>query len=282
MLDRRLFMLFMVFAPSLAFWPSSIGKEALMLFGMGGVALGVAHLLNNRLVRGLLVALPGAWLVWVVRPHLLGMLVPAAGLAYLAGRTRSGERAALQPSLVKPVGIVVVAFLGVFAVTQASNSLGLPSLSLQSIEAELEETAASTGQGSGRFDAPDGSITPLRIPQGAVTVLLRPFPWEVSSPYQVLASLEGAALAVYAFHRRRSLGMTLRELRRTPFFLFAWVLLGVAALTFSAFANFGLLARQRSLFLPALYLLVCADPARRPPNGEAPEQVPAATPAPPA
>ena len=47
-LNRKLFMALMMFAPSLAFWPSAIGKEALMQFGLGSMALGTAHIFRGR------------------------------------------------------------------------------------------------------------------------------------------------------------------------------------------------------------------------------------------
>jgi hypothetical protein len=244
------------------FWPSSIGKEALMQFGLGSVSLGVAHLFNNRLARGLIAGFPGAWLVWVVRPHLLGLVVPAAVIAYALGRTRTRHDPTLKPSIVKPIGLVVLVFVAVFAVTQGAKSLGLPSLSLTSINAELEATAESTGQGASAFDSGDASVSPVGLPRGMVTVLLRPFPWEVSSGLQILAALEGVALVGFMVYRRQSLLRSLRELRTTPFVLYCWTLVLVYSLMFQAFANFGLLVRQRSLVLPALYVLLCLESHR--------------------
>ena len=68
----------------------------------------------------------------------------------------------------------------------------------------------------------------LHLPQGAMTVLLRPFPWEVSSKLQILASLEGIALAGLIVYRRRSVALSLRRLRSSPFLFesaFDWVTL---------------------------------------------------------
>src|ERR1700690_1087971 len=72
-LDRRLFFLMMMFAPSIVFWPAGVGKEALMQFGLGSLALGTAYILTDRMLHGFLVALPGGWLVLQVRAHLLGL-----------------------------------------------------------------------------------------------------------------------------------------------------------------------------------------------------------------
>ncbi|MDQ1457770.1 MAG: hypothetical protein QOH28_3390, partial [Actinomycetota bacterium] len=262
-LDRRLFFLFVFFAPSIAFWPASIGKEALMQFGIGSAALGTAHLLKGRLVRGLAVAAPGAWLLWAVRPHLLGLVTLAAAGAFLVGKSpRRGKAAVARSSLVKPVGLIVIGFLALFAVSQGAKSLGLPSLTLGSVQAELDATTQSTGQGHSAFSNGGNSLSPLHLPQGAMTVLLRPFPWEVSSKLQILASLEGMALAGLIVYRRRSVALSLRRLRSSPFLFYCWTLTLLYAVTFQAFANFGLLVRERSLVLPALYVLLCLDQMR--------------------
>jgi len=262
-LDRKLFFLVVFFAPSIAFWPSGIGKEALMQFGIGSAALGTAHMLKGRIVRGLAVAAPGAWLLWVVRPHLLALVLIAAAGAYLVGRSpRRAKAAVARSSLVKPVGLVILGFLSVFAVSQGAKSLGLPSLTLGSLQAELDQTTQNTGGGHSSFKTGGNSLSPLHLPQGAMTVLLRPFPWEVSSKLQILASLEGMALAGFIVYRRRSVAVSLRRLRSSPFLFYCWTLTLLYAVTFQAFANFGLLVRQRSLVLPALYVLLCLDPTR--------------------
>jgi hypothetical protein len=262
-LDKRLFFLIVMFVPSILFWPSSIGKEALMQFAIGSAALGTAHLFNGKLLRGVLVALPGAWLMWVVRPHLLALVVLGAGVAYLFGQGPRARRAAeLSTSLIKPLGLVMLSFVVVFAVSQGAKSLGLPTLSLGSVQNELDATTVSTGQGGSAFNNGGNSLSPLHLPQGMVTVLLRPFPWEVNSALQSLASLEGIALAAFIVLRRRSLAISLRHLRSVPFLFYCWALTILYAVTFQAFANFGLLDRQRSLVLPALYVLLCLDHRR--------------------
>jgi hypothetical protein len=259
-LDKRLYFLVVMFVPSILFWPSSIGKEALMQFAIGSAALGSAHLFNGKLIRGLLVAIPGAWLMWVVRPHLLALVVLAAGVAYVFGRgPRASRDAPISTSLLKPIGLVIIAFIVVFAIGQGAKSLGLPSLTLGSVQAELDATTFSTQQGNSAFDPGAPSLSPLHLPQGMMTVLLRPFPWEVSSSLQTLASLEGIALIGFMFLRRRSIAVSLRHIRLVPFLFYCWVLTILYAVTFQAFANFGLLTRQRSLVLPALYVLLCLD-----------------------
>ena len=85
-LDRKLFFILITFAPSIVFWPAGIGKEALMQFGLGSIALGVAYILNGQVFYGFLIAIPGGWLVNVVRAHLLGLATIALAFAYLFDR----------------------------------------------------------------------------------------------------------------------------------------------------------------------------------------------------
>ena len=87
--DKRLYLALVLFAPSVAFWPSSIGKESLMQLGIGTVALATAYLLRQRLARAAVIGFAGGWLLWVVRPHLLALVTLAAGCAYVGGRVRA-------------------------------------------------------------------------------------------------------------------------------------------------------------------------------------------------
>jgi hypothetical protein len=257
--NKRLYLGLVLFAPSIAFWPSSIGKESLMQLGIGIVALGTSIVLRGRLLRGLLVALPGGWLLWVVRPHLLALVTLASGVAYLTGRLRNSSSGA-GSLLSRPGGAVIVALLMVFTVSQGAKFLGIESLSLASIEAELDEQTERSAQGGSEFDNGGNSLNPIYLPRGAATVLLRPFPWETDSPLQLISSLESAMLGGLILLRLGSVRLSLSRARRIPFLIYAWTLTLAYSMTFSSFANFGLLVRQRSLVLPALFVLLVLEP----------------------
>jgi hypothetical protein len=261
-LNRKWYAAFMFFAPSIAFWPSSVGKEALMLVGLGLAALGIAKVLNGALLSGLLIAAPGGWLLWIVRPHLLAFAtVAAAGALFV----RRGAGAKAQgASLARPLGLVALGFLAVFALNQAASFLGMDDFSLTSIEEELADQSQNTNTGRSAFkDAEETSkvnITPLSVPQGAVTVLLRPFPWEVENSSQIIACLESAAFAWFIVWRWRSVVASLRQVRSSPYLFYCWVMLAFYAVAFASFSNMGLLVRQRSLILPAFFVLLCVEP----------------------
>jgi hypothetical protein len=265
-INKRLYLALVLFLPSVAFWPSSIGKEALMQLGLGVAALAAACILRQRLLQGFLIGAAGGWLLWVVRAHLLAIVTFSVAAAYLFGR--SALRTAqdrVKVSLARPIGAVILIVVVVFALSQAADFLGMEDLSLSSIEAELDETSAQTAQGGSKFggdkDEPrNNSLTPLRLPAGAATVLLRPFPWEIESGFQILASLESMVLVLLMIRRWSSMKLSVTRARSSPFLLYCWTMIAIWAATFSSFANFGLLTRQRSLVLPALFVLIAIDP----------------------
>jgi hypothetical protein len=260
-LNKRVYFLLLFFVPSIAFWPSSIGKEALMQLGLGAVALGSARLLKQRIFQGILIALPGAWLLYNVRPHLLAFATFAAAMAYVIGRVRRGPGGSQSTSLFRPVGMVIVALLAFFALSQAAGFLGMKDFSISSIEQELTEQTGRTSQGGSEVETGKTSLTPLSVPQGMVKVLLQPFPWEVETRFQLLASFECVALALFILHRIRSVTFSLKRARSTPFLIYCWTFVLLYAVTFASVANYGLLTRQRSLAFPALFVLLAVEPA---------------------
>jgi hypothetical protein len=133
--------------------------------------------------------------------------------------------------------------------------------SISSVEQELTEQTGRTAQGGSQVETGKVSLTPLSVPQGMVKVLLQPFPWEVETRLQILASLECAALAVFILFRIRSLTLSLTRARSTPFLIYCWTFVLLYAITFSSVANYGLLTRQRSLALPAFFVLLAVEPA---------------------
>jgi hypothetical protein len=162
----------------------------------------------------------------------------------------------------RPIATVLVGFLVMFALTQASNFLGMEEFSLQAVEQELSDTSERTATGGsviGEQTDTSVSLTPLSLPLGAVTVLFRPFPFEVESGVQLLASLESGLLAWFIWKRRSSVALALRRARTVPFLFFCWTFVAIYVTAFSSFKNMGLLVRQRSLALAALFVLICVD-----------------------
>ncbi len=256
-LNKRMFLGIVMFLPSIAFWPSSIGKEALMNLGLGGMAYGSSLLLRRRPLPAVLVLAPAALLVNVVRPHLTAIFGIGLSVAYLFGRLRS-DRPMVAPGLTRLVGIVVVLGASAVFVQSAAEFLDIQGgISKSSIEDRLAVQSGRNDSGGSQFDTPPPQLSVGSLPMSLFTVLFRPLPYEASSGFMAISALENSIILGAALLRIRSLGASVRNLRKEPFLLFCLLAVIMYGAVFSSFGNFGLLVRQRSLALPAFFVLFC-------------------------
>jgi hypothetical protein len=249
------------FLPSMLFWPSSIGKEAWMMFALGIVAFGSARIFTGATVRGVVITALGLWLAAVVRPHIAGMMALALAGGYLLRRPRP-ELRQLAP-LVKVFSLAVLALLAAVLVVRTDRFLQQSGIDTSGgansvISAVTERTAA----GSSAFAPPSIIQSPLRAPIGVASVLFRPFVTEANNLQSMATALEGTFLLVLLIVRIRWLFAALKSIRRQPYVAFALLYTGIFIVAYSSVANFGLLARQRVQLLP-LYLVLFAVPRRK-------------------
>lgn len=258
--NRRLYRWLLFLTPTMWFWPSSIGKEAFLTLGIGATAYGFSRMLNGRL-SGTPLMLVGLWGVAVVRPHIALMLALGAVAAIPPERSSAplasfDEPAPLRRPLLRLVLPVLVLAMLPFLLGSAERFFDIEGLNLETATDVRDEVARRTTQGGSEFSAPDTS-NPVGLTQGLVTVLVRPFPWEASGA-QLLSAVEGALIAcllIATALRARITGLVAMLRKRWVRFSTAFVL--AYAWGFSAVGNFGILARQRSLLLPFLFVIVC-------------------------
>lgn len=238
------------FLPSLAYWPSSLGKEAWMLLGLGTSAYGVARLLCRRRGAFLLIG-AGLWATAMVRPHIAVAIIVSLLIGYLLRRsTTPASRVA------KTVGIVLVLGASIVVLSRAAHFFGVDSLTTGSANSVLEETQGRTSEGGSVFhNHPVRS--PKDLPVATITVLFRPLPFEAHNLQSLLASGEGLVLAGIVVGAGPRLRRLPRALVRVPYLAFAATFTLVFIVAFSNLANFGILARERVQMLPMMLALLC-------------------------
>jgi hypothetical protein len=75
-LAQRRYAWLCVAMPSVVYWPASLGKESLMIVGLGLGSLGVARLFERGgFLRGLLLTVIGFGFVGFIRPHIAGVFI---------------------------------------------------------------------------------------------------------------------------------------------------------------------------------------------------------------
>lgn len=240
--------------PSLLFWPSSIGKDAWLLFFVGLFALGAARFFRDG-VRGLPYAVGGVLGVAIIRPHIAVLLVAAAALAHLLRPTDKSPTAFLA----KLIGAALMVAALAYFIGAAADSLGLAEVTTESVTERVQTAAENTEQGGSAF-VPVPLTSPLGVPAAIVTLLFRPFPWEGRSALMVLQSLEGLVLLALTIRAWPQLRQLPGALRWRPYLAFSVAYALAFIIAFSGFANVGILARQRVLMLP-FFFVVLALPA---------------------
>lgn len=257
---KRTYARFVFFLPSILFWPSSLGKEAWMMFGLGIAAYGVARVLTGSTVHGVLVAALGMWLAAFVRPYMSGMLAVALAFGYVFLRTRHQLRQ-LAP-IVKTASLSVLIMLSLFLVARSEDFLEERNVATdQGISRTLDEITRRSSQGGSEF-VPSVLKSPLQAPMAAFTVLFRPLITEAHTPRAMGSALEGMFLILLMLIRIPWMISALKNLRRRPYVVTALVFTGLFVFALSSVANFGLLVRQRSLVLPLAMVFLSIPPKR--------------------
>jgi hypothetical protein len=275
--DHKRYAKLVFFLPSLLFWPSGIGKDTWMLLTLGMCAYGTALLLVRR--RGaylfLLLGMTGATMV---RPHITVLVMCGLIVAFLL-RTRPQQVSALGP-LRAGFGAVVLGAGAVVALKQVGKFFGTADLSAGAAAEVASRTQTQTAQGGSGQQAAEqtSAISPSHLPQSLMTVLFRPFPFEVHNMQALLASLEGVVLMGLVVTSLVRLRRIPALLVRRPYLAFALVYMLVFAMAFANIKNFGILTRERVQVFP-FALILLGVPKPDPPPERAPsrrKRVPAA------
>jgi hypothetical protein len=194
------------------------------------------------------------------------MLIVLVGFVVALAIGRRASLPGVTPSSVaKVAGIVLLIVVGTFLVGRTQSVVG--GSGVGDFDTVLTQTATQTQQGTSAFTPPNPR-SPIGFPAAVVTVLIRPFLFESSGLEQVATSLEGTFLALLILLSWRRLFTIPRRLRAEPYVTFALVYVGVFTFVFAAIANFGILARERSMLIPMVFVLLALPktlPAPKPP-----------------
>jgi hypothetical protein len=236
--------------PSLWFWPSSIGKEAVLVLGIGLTVLGYARQRGG--VRWPLF-LAGLGFTFCIRPHVAMVLALAAAAAHWLGSWRRFSlRRVLEAGLA--VALSFVAFSGM------RTQFGLESADFEGMKEFIAWRSEQTLQG--RSSIGGVPIGVAGVPMAFVNVWMRPFLWEAHNATSAFAALEIAVFWLLVWQRRAAVRYALKNWRHhrllrfsVPFLLFYTLMIGMA------FGNLGIIARQRAPIFPFMLMLLVAAPA---------------------
>lgn len=228
--------------PSMLFWSSVLGKDPVVLFGIGAYAFGTIGWGERKRARYLVWLVAGVTVAAAVRTWLAPiMMVPLLVFGF-----RAVKGVTNRVLLVAGAALVLAAS---FQTLQQRFAL----MALDDLYAKTQQLAGGWGGGSGQdIDVKFTSIGGMLafLPQGVFTALFRPLPGEVLNPFGLLAGLENLFL----------LGLVARALRRMTRrrlsppvvqWMLAYVICWASVYGFVA-GNLGSAVRFKMQVLPAL------------------------------
>jgi hypothetical protein len=252
--------------PSVVYWPSSIGKEATIMLGLGVATYGIAKVLTHgRWVTSIALIAAGLGFVSLVRPHMAGIWAAGALPALIVAFVRrpaatvdgSRRRGPNRFGMVVVLALAAAGFAVLSSVTVGFLTPGeAESGNSDSVSQIFDETTRRTAEGGSNFTPPSVS-SPVSWPYASVRTLLRPLPQEARTATQAVAAAEVMALLVLLFIGRRRVANIPRLVVSSPYVTFAVTTIFLTGLAYASFANLGLLTRQKSLIFPLLLLLAC-------------------------
>jgi len=215
-------------SPTLAYWPSSIGKESLSLLGIGLGANG-ATLLYDRRWSGVGYVVLGAFAVGMVRPHVALILFAGICVGLLARRAHTRGR------LLTHLALLSIVIVGAMFMAGASADLfGLESFDgVSDVNAALDFAQERTSQDAAQFVA-----------------------WETTNAAAMISALESTTMIVLLLLALPGLARKASFLVQRGQLLFSIAFMSVFVFLFSAIGNFGILSRQRAQIMPFLLVLI--------------------------
>lgn len=238
------------FLPGLVFWPSSIGKESLMVLLLGIATYGLTRAFDKYGPGWLLLAVMGLAGGALIRPHVAALLAGSFVVAALVGRGSWTGATALRR------GVVVVLSVGVLVASIALVGSRFELTGPEDVDPFVNEIERRTDQG-GSVVAGGAVASPAQLPGAALRVLFRPLPYEAHNLQSLASAVENTALLGLVIWRVPAMIRRIGRIR-TPFILMSATFTVGFVIAFSTINNLGIVTRQRAQVLPFLIAVVVA------------------------
>ena len=238
--------------PTYAFWPSSVGKDALMVFGLGLSSYFIARALAKFDIGWLIALGLSLGFIGLIRIHIVALVVGSLLVAALVSKVRPGVgsrgfgRILVIGGALAGIALVIAFLPTVFRGNDFTSAGGLEGLATNVAERTSDGGSAVAG----------GPVSsPADIPDAFALVLFRPFILEAGNVQTVAAALETTFLLALLIWRLPTMLRHWREWRTNAYMVFSTVYVFAFAIAFSAIRNLGIITRQRGQVL-AFFLVI--------------------------
>ena len=241
--------------PVYSFWPSSIGKDALIVFGLGLAAYSASRMLESYQVRWMLMLGMALAAVGAIRVHISLLVAGAVATAALLSKYRSQVDLVVRSRRLLVVLASVAATI--VAISFVPQLLNFELSSPEDLEPLTNEIVRRTSE-RGTVAAGGPARSPADVPGAIALVLFRPFIFEATEVQHLLAALETTFLLGLLLWKLPAILRNLGAWRSNAYVVFASAYTVAFAIAFSAIRNLGILARQRSQVVAFFLVFVVA------------------------
>jgi len=233
----------LLFMPSLAYFTCAIGKDSLVILGLG-LVISSFHLIRHRWGR---VVLGGIIVLWV-RPHIYMVLALAAIITLFLRPNKTVKELGAKISI-----CIVLIALVLSTYSTILNYVGLKAeeLSVEYIEKQIE-FRGTVNEGNSAI-----AVTNYSIPVKLITYLVRPLFFDAKNPLMFIVSFENLVilyLLTYLLRPKILKKIKSRNDIYTRFnLIYFWIGLTLLAIPTG---NLGIAVRQKTMVLPSILIVI--------------------------
>lgn len=239
--------------PTYSFWPSSIGKDALVILGLGAATYYLSKSLVAFEVRWLFGMGVSLAALGFIRVHIAALVGASLALAALIARRRPDMESGA--SLRRILVLLGAGGATLLALQYLPRVIGIDVLS-GDIEVFASDLVRRTSDGT---VASGGPVTSIQdIPAALALSLFRPFAWEASEIQHFFAAAETTLIGALFVWRLPSILKHWRLWRRNGYVVFCTVYVFGFSIAFSVIRNLGIIARQRGQVLAFFLAIIIA------------------------
>lgn len=238
--------------PTFVFWPSSIGKDAIVVFALGGCAYFISRMLQSFYLRWVLGLAPFLALLGLIRIHVVALVVGALIAAMVLARPAQTSDA--QMKIRRLTMLVVSLAAGAVAFILFPDLFGVEISSIEEADNFASEVVRRTSE-RGTIAAGSPVSGPTDVPGAVALVLFRPFIFEAFEIQHFFAAAETTLLLGLTLWQAPAMFKNWRSWRSNAYVVFSSFYVLAYAVAFSVVRNLGIIARQRGQVL-AFFLVV--------------------------
>ncbi len=233
---------FVFFLPTYVFWPSSIGKDAVVVFALGAAAYCTSRLLISYEVRWLVSLATALVALGLIRIHISTLVLLGLIGAGMLSRMRRDASTLARPRRVLTLGGLFAA--GVLALALFPDIFGVDLTSGDELDSFTSDVTRRTSE-RGTVASGGPVAGPADVPGAIALALFRPFIFEASEIQHLFAAAETSLLLGVTIWKLPAVLRNRKSWRANAYLVFATFYVLAYSIAFSVVRNLGIVARQR-------------------------------------